>query len=191
MQMNPVDYFCTHETLFIKLSLHLQTVAEKKYCWYFEGDYPVYFVCKTYEDCCGTQCCVRALSVQRIWYFWLLLIIGILCCCSTGYFIRRRVHPYPPPEGPDFNVSFTRHPIIAPGNLFLRTRLAYSAHVVSSAVCMSSLCVGRIASGWLSQLWRLRDCSHLHRLPSADTPRSRDCSVFSPAVLLQPAPSFL
>uniref|UniRef100_A0A671NJM8 WW domain binding protein VOPP1 n=1 Tax=Sinocyclocheilus anshuiensis TaxID=1608454 RepID=A0A671NJM8_9TELE len=49
--------------------------------------------CKTYEDCCGTQCCVRALSVQRIWYFWLLLIIGILCCCSTGYFIHRRVHP--------------------------------------------------------------------------------------------------
>ncbi|XP_059420261.1 vesicular, overexpressed in cancer, prosurvival protein 1-like [Carassius carassius] len=45
----------------------------------------------------------------------LLLIIGILCCCSTRYFIRRHVHPYPPPEGPDFNVSFTRHPIIAPG----------------------------------------------------------------------------
>uniref|UniRef100_A0A8C1YAB6 WW domain binding protein VOPP1 n=1 Tax=Cyprinus carpio TaxID=7962 RepID=A0A8C1YAB6_CYPCA len=108
-------FFHAYETLFIKRSLHLQTVAEKKYCWYFEEDYPVYFVCKTYEDCCGTQCCVRALSGQRIWYFWLLLIIGILCCCSTGYFIRRRVHPYPPPEGPDFNVAFTRQPIISPG----------------------------------------------------------------------------
>uniref|UniRef100_A0A9J8B216 WW domain binding protein VOPP1 n=2 Tax=Cyprinus carpio TaxID=7962 RepID=A0A9J8B216_CYPCA len=95
--------------------LFVETVAEKKYCWYFEEDYPVYFVCKTYEDCCGTQCCVRALSGQRIWYFWLLLIIGILCCCSTGFFIRRRVHPYPPPEGPDFNVAFTRQPITSPG----------------------------------------------------------------------------
>ncbi|XP_050980939.1 vesicular, overexpressed in cancer, prosurvival protein 1 isoform X2 [Labeo rohita] len=83
--------------------LFAETVAEKKYCWYFEGDYPVYFVCKTYEDCCGTQCCVRALSVHRIWYF------------CTGYFIRRRVHPYPPPEGPDFTVAFTRQPIISPG----------------------------------------------------------------------------
>ncbi|KTF93138.1 hypothetical protein cypCar_00015699 [Cyprinus carpio] len=59
--------------------------------------------CKTYEDCCGTQCCVRALSGQRIWYF------------CTGFFIRRRVHPYPPPEGPDFNVAFTRQPITSPG----------------------------------------------------------------------------
>ncbi|XP_052404701.1 vesicular, overexpressed in cancer, prosurvival protein 1 isoform X5 [Carassius gibelio] len=69
--------------------LFVETVAEKKYCWYFEGDYPVYFV--------------------------LLLIIGILCCCSTGYFIRRRVHPYPPPDRPEFNVAFTRQPIISPG----------------------------------------------------------------------------
>ncbi|XP_067309921.1 VOPP1 WW domain binding protein a isoform X2 [Pseudorasbora parva] len=83
--------------------LFAETVAEKKYCWYFEGDYPVYFICKTYEDCCGTQCCVRALSVPKIWYF------------CTGYFIRRRVHPYPPPGEPDYNVAFTRHPIISPG----------------------------------------------------------------------------
>ncbi len=120
----------------------------------------------------------------------LLLIIGILCCCSTGYFIRRRVHPYPPRERPDFNVAFTRQPIISPGNLSLCLCLAYMHYVVSFPVCILSLCVGRIAS-WLSQLWRLRDCSHFHRLPSADPPRSRDCSVFSPAVPLQTAPSFL
>ncbi|KAK7159104.1 hypothetical protein R3I94_005443 [Phoxinus phoxinus] len=95
--------------------LFAETVAEKKDCWYVEGDYPVYFICKTYEDCCGTHCCVRVLSAQRIWFFWLLLIIGILCCCSTGYFIRRRVHPYPPPGEPDFNVAFTRYPIMSPG----------------------------------------------------------------------------
>lgn len=127
--------------------------------------------------------------------FWLvyrlLLIIGILCCCSTGYFIRRRVPPYPPPERPDFNVAFTRQPIISPGNLSLCLRFAYMHYVVSFPVCILSLCVGRIASGWLSQLWRLRDCSHFHHLPSADPPRSRDCSVFSPAVPLQTAPSFL
>uniref|UniRef100_A0A8C1YBV2 WW domain binding protein VOPP1 n=1 Tax=Cyprinus carpio TaxID=7962 RepID=A0A8C1YBV2_CYPCA len=181
-------FFHAYETLFIKRSLHLQTVAEKKYCWYFEEDYPVYFVCKTYEDCCGTQCCVRALSGQRIWYFWLLLIIGILCCCSTGYFIRRRVHPYPPPEGPDFNVAFTRQPIISPGNLALCLRLEY---MQSSRGLICCVCVGRIESGWLSQLWRLRDRSHFHRLPSADPPGTRDCSVFSPAVPLQTAPSFL
>ncbi|XP_077083188.1 WW domain binding protein VOPP1 isoform X2 [Siphateles boraxobius] len=83
--------------------LFAETLAEKKDCWYFEGDYPVYFICKTYEDCCGTQCCVRALSAQSIWFF------------CTGYFIRRRVHPYPPPGEPDFNVAFTRHPIMSPG----------------------------------------------------------------------------
>ncbi|XP_056322465.1 vesicular, overexpressed in cancer, prosurvival protein 1 [Danio aesculapii] len=95
--------------------LFAETVAEKKYCWYFEGDYPVYFICKAYEDCCGTECCVRALAVQRIWYFWLLLIIAILCCCSTGYFIRRRAHPYSPSDRPEFTVAFSRNPIITPG----------------------------------------------------------------------------
>lgn len=124
--------------------------------------------------------------------FWLicrlLLIIGILCCCSTGFFIRRRVHPYPPPEGPDFNVAFTRQPITSPGNLALCLRLEY---MQSSCGLICCVCVGRIASGWLSQLWRLRDRSHFHRLPSADPPGTRDCSVFSPAIPLQTAPSFL
>ncbi|XP_024902621.1 vesicular, overexpressed in cancer, prosurvival protein 1 isoform X1 [Pteropus alecto] len=26
--------------------------------------------CRPYEDCCGSRCCVRALSIQRLWYFW-------------------------------------------------------------------------------------------------------------------------
>lgn len=45
----------------------------------------------------------------------LLLVIAIMCCCGVGYFIRRRVHTYALPDGPDFNVTFTRHPILSPG----------------------------------------------------------------------------
>ncbi|NP_001139881.1 uncharacterized protein LOC100286470 [Salmo salar] len=26
--------------------------------------------CRSYENCCGTRCCVRALSIQKLWYFW-------------------------------------------------------------------------------------------------------------------------
>ncbi|XP_055058239.2 WW domain binding protein VOPP1 isoform X1 [Misgurnus anguillicaudatus] len=99
--------------ILIAMCLIAETVAEKKYCWYFEEGYPVYFVCKTYEDCCDTQCCVRALSIQRIWYFGLLLVIAIAICCGAGYFIRRRVHTFS--DRPDFNVTFTRHPIISTG----------------------------------------------------------------------------
>ncbi|XP_057190462.1 vesicular, overexpressed in cancer, prosurvival protein 1 [Triplophysa rosa] len=101
--------------ILLTVCLIAETVAEKKYCWYFEGGYPVYFICKTYEDCCDTQCCVRVLSIQRTWYFGLLLVIAIVCCCGAGYFIRRRVHTYTLPDGPDFNVTFTRHPILSPG----------------------------------------------------------------------------
>lgn len=45
----------------------------------------------------------------------LLLVIAIVCCCGVGYFIRRRVHTYTLHNGPDFNVTFTRHPILSPG----------------------------------------------------------------------------
>ncbi|KAL0966126.1 hypothetical protein UPYG_G00291220 [Umbra pygmaea] len=91
-----------------------ECTASKKYCWYFEGGYPIYFICRSYEDCCGTRCCVRALSIQRLWYFWLLLMMGVLFCCGAGIFIRRRMPPSPLPED-TFNVSFTRHPMTAPG----------------------------------------------------------------------------
>ncbi|CAB1326292.1 unnamed protein product [Coregonus sp. 'balchen'] len=87
-----------------------ECTASKKYCWYFEGGYPIYFICRSYEDCCGTRCCVRALSIQRLWYFWLLLMMGVLFCCGAGFFIRRRINPSPLPED-TFNVSFTRHPM--------------------------------------------------------------------------------
>ncbi|XP_028822878.1 vesicular, overexpressed in cancer, prosurvival protein 1 [Denticeps clupeoides] len=86
----------------------------KKYCWYFEGGYPIYFICRSYEDCCGTRCCIRALSIQRLWYFWLLLMMGVLFCCGAGFFIRRRMYPSPLSEEPAFNVSFTRQPIGTP-----------------------------------------------------------------------------
>ncbi|KAG7525971.1 vesicular, overexpressed in cancer, prosurvival protein 1 [Solea senegalensis] len=91
-----------------------QCVEAKKYCWYFEGGYPIYFICRSYEDCCGTRCCVRALSIQRLWYFWVLLMMGVLFCCGAGLFIRRRMYPSPLRDEPAFNVSFTRHPVTTP-----------------------------------------------------------------------------
>nr|XP_007979466.1 vesicular, overexpressed in cancer, prosurvival protein 1 isoform X3 [Chlorocebus sabaeus] len=52
------------------LGLLLECTEAKKHCWYFEGLYPTYYICRSYEDCCGSRCCVRALSIQRLWYFW-------------------------------------------------------------------------------------------------------------------------
>ncbi|KAM5203670.1 WW domain binding protein VOPP1 isoform 4-T5 [Hipposideros larvatus] len=66
--------------------------------------------CRPYEDCCGSRCCVRALSVQRLWYFWFLLMMGVLFCCGAGFFIRRRMYPPPLIEEPALNVSYTRQP---------------------------------------------------------------------------------
>ncbi|KAJ8268523.1 hypothetical protein COCON_G00136950 [Conger conger] len=99
----------------LALWIIVECIDAKKYCWYFEGGYPIYFICRSYEDCCGTRCCVRALSVQRLWYFWLLLMVGVLFCCGAGFFIRRRMYPSPLSEEPAFNVSFTRHPGATPG----------------------------------------------------------------------------
>uniref|UniRef100_A0A671REB4 WW domain binding protein VOPP1 n=1 Tax=Sinocyclocheilus anshuiensis TaxID=1608454 RepID=A0A671REB4_9TELE len=90
-------------------------IEAKKYCWYFEGGYPIYFICRSYEDCCGTRCCVRALSIQRLWYFWLLLMMGVFFCCGAGFFIHRRMYPSALSEEPAFNVSFTRQPVSSPG----------------------------------------------------------------------------
>ncbi|XP_050793784.1 vesicular, overexpressed in cancer, prosurvival protein 1 isoform X2 [Gopherus flavomarginatus] len=67
-------------------------------------------ICRSYEDCCGSRCCVRALSIQRLWYFWFLLMMGVLFCCGAGFFIRRRMYPPPLVEEPTFNVSYTRQP---------------------------------------------------------------------------------
>ncbi|XP_067147312.1 WW domain binding protein VOPP1 isoform X1 [Apteryx mantelli] len=67
--------------------------------------------CRSYEDCCGSRCCVRALSIQRLWYFWFLLMMGVLFCCGAGFFIRRRMYPPPLVEEPTFNVSYTRQPV--------------------------------------------------------------------------------
>uniref|UniRef100_A0A3Q3SXJ0 WW domain binding protein VOPP1 n=1 Tax=Mastacembelus armatus TaxID=205130 RepID=A0A3Q3SXJ0_9TELE len=92
------------------------------YCWYFEGGYPIYFICRSYEDCCGTRCCVRALSIQRLWYFWVLLMMGVLFCCGAGFFIRRRMYPSPLRDEPVFNVSFTRHPVTTPGKIQTNTQ---------------------------------------------------------------------
>ncbi|XP_077592284.1 WW domain binding protein VOPP1 isoform X1 [Stigmatopora nigra] len=94
--------------------LFLAVVEAKKYCWYFDGGYPIYFICRSYEDCCGTRCCVRALSIQRLWYFWVLLMMGVLFCCGAGFFIRRRMYPSSLRDEPAFNVSFTRHPVTTP-----------------------------------------------------------------------------
>ncbi|XP_006861979.1 PREDICTED: vesicular, overexpressed in cancer, prosurvival protein 1 [Chrysochloris asiatica] len=100
---------------FLLKSLFLPYLADKgteakKHCWYFEGLYPTYYTCHSYEDCCGSRCCVRALSIQRLWYFWFLLMMGVLFCCGAGFFIRRRMYPPPLIEEPAFNVSYTRQP---------------------------------------------------------------------------------
>ncbi|XP_003275066.1 vesicular, overexpressed in cancer, prosurvival protein 1 isoform X1 [Nomascus leucogenys] len=92
------------------LWLLLECTEAKKHCWYFEGLYPTYYICRSYEDCCGSRCCVRALSIQRLWYFWFLLMMGVLFCCGAGFFIRRRMYPPPLIEEPAFNVSYTRQP---------------------------------------------------------------------------------
>ncbi|KAJ8406945.1 hypothetical protein AAFF_G00292210 [Aldrovandia affinis] len=101
--------------IILTLWIIVECIDAKKYCWYFDGGYPIYFICRSYEDCCGTRCCVRALSVQRLWYFWLLLMMGVLFCCGAGFFIRRRMYPSSLSDEPPFNVSFTRHPGITPG----------------------------------------------------------------------------
>ncbi|XP_077916074.1 WW domain binding protein VOPP1 isoform X3 [Halichoerus grypus] len=90
--------------------MYLLCTEAKKHCWYFEGLYPTYYICRPYEDCCGSRCCVRALSIQRLWYFWFLLMMGVLFCCGAGFFIRRRMYPPPLIEEPAFNVSYTRQP---------------------------------------------------------------------------------
>ncbi|RVE59112.1 hypothetical protein OJAV_G00201380 [Oryzias javanicus] len=91
-----------------------ESVEAKKSCWYLEGRYPMHFICRSYEDCCGTRCCLRALSIQRLWYLWVLLMMGVLFCCGAGFFIRRRMYPSPLRDEPVFNVSFTRHPASTP-----------------------------------------------------------------------------
>uniref|UniRef100_A0A4W6EN94 WW domain binding protein VOPP1 n=1 Tax=Lates calcarifer TaxID=8187 RepID=A0A4W6EN94_LATCA len=73
----------------------LQCVEAKKYCWYFEGGYPIYFICRSYEDCCGTRC-------FTVWAV-VLLMMGVLFCCGAGFFIRRRMYPSPLRDEPAFN----------------------------------------------------------------------------------------
>ncbi|XP_069914527.1 WW domain binding protein VOPP1 isoform X3 [Oryctolagus cuniculus] len=97
-------------TAALLLALLAECSEAKKHCWYFEGLYPTYYICRSYEDCCGSRCCVRALSIQRLWYFWFLLMMGVLFCCGAGFFIRRRMYPPPLIEEPAFNVSYTRQP---------------------------------------------------------------------------------
>ncbi|MGH0136158.1 UNVERIFIED_CONTAM: hypothetical protein FKN15_025584, partial [Acipenser sinensis] len=83
-------------------------------CWQVCVTYERYhycFRCRSFEDCCGTRCCVRALSIERLWYFWLLLMMGVLFCCGAGFFIRRRIYPSHLTDEPSLNVSFTRQPV--------------------------------------------------------------------------------
>ncbi|XP_064275686.1 WW domain binding protein VOPP1 isoform X1 [Passer domesticus] len=99
------------QSLRLSVRVRLKCTDAKKHCWYFEGLYPTYYICRSYEDCCGSRCCVRALSIQRLWYFWFLLMMGVLFCCGAGFFIRRRMYPPPLVEEPTFNVSYTRQPV--------------------------------------------------------------------------------
>lgn len=103
-------------------------------------------LCKVAENQGSSRCGMTSTTIPErdnscdfMGCFWLvlrlLLIIGILCCCSTGYFIRRRVHPYPPPGEPDFNVAFTRYPIMSPGNLSVCPCPANTVHGLIRCVC--------------------------------------------------------
>ncbi|XP_007423494.1 vesicular, overexpressed in cancer, prosurvival protein 1 [Python bivittatus] len=103
--MNPFQ-----QGILLLLFLFLEYSEAKKQCWYFEGVYPTYYICRSYEDCCGSRCCVRTLSIQRLWYFWFLLMMGVLFCCGAGFFIRRRMYPPPLVDETTYNVSFTRPP---------------------------------------------------------------------------------
>ncbi|CAD7687032.1 unnamed protein product [Nyctereutes procyonoides] len=90
------------------LGLLVECTEAKKHCWYFEGLYPTYYICRPYEDCCGSRCCVRALSIQRLWYFWFLLMMGVLFCCgaasSSGGASQQPGLPYyTDPGGPGMN----------------------------------------------------------------------------------------
>ncbi|XP_061821076.1 WW domain binding protein VOPP1 [Nerophis lumbriciformis] len=96
------------------ICIFVQAAEAKKYCWYFEGGYPIYFICRSYEDCCGMRCCVRALSIQRLWYLWVVLMMAVLLCCGVGFFVRRRMYSSSLTDDPVFNVSFTRHPASSP-----------------------------------------------------------------------------
>ncbi|KAL4657132.1 vesicular, overexpressed in cancer, prosurvival protein 1 [Arapaima gigas] len=96
--------------LVLALLALVQCPDAKKYCWYFEGGYPIYFICRSHEDCCGTRCCVRALSIQRLWYFWLLFMMAVFSCCGAGFFLRRRMYLTSLSEEATFNLFFTRQP---------------------------------------------------------------------------------
>uniref|UniRef100_A0A8C8FI80 WW domain binding protein VOPP1 n=1 Tax=Oncorhynchus tshawytscha TaxID=74940 RepID=A0A8C8FI80_ONCTS len=65
----------------------------------------------------------RSLSIQRLWYFWLLLMMGVLFCCGAGFFIRRCMYPSP----------FLKTPLIMqnygdPGGMILTPTFPYSPH---------------------------------------------------------------
>ncbi|XP_032078397.1 vesicular, overexpressed in cancer, prosurvival protein 1-like [Thamnophis elegans] len=50
----------------------------------------------------------RSLSIQRLWCFWFLLMMGVLFCCGAGFFIRRRM--YLPPLVGETTYNITRPP---------------------------------------------------------------------------------
>nr|XP_020021529.1 vesicular, overexpressed in cancer, prosurvival protein 1 isoform X1 [Castor canadensis] len=100
---------------------------------YSVADWDMNGTCRSYEDCCGSRCCVRALSIQRLWYFWFLLMMGVLFCCGAGFFIRRRMYPPPLIEEPAFNVSYTRQPPNPTPGQPAPVPVSPPCHVVSSA----------------------------------------------------------
>ncbi|KAM9231974.1 WW domain binding protein VOPP1 isoform 2-T2 [Leptosomus discolor] len=114
------------------LSLLWECTEAKKHCWYFEGLYPTYYICRSYEDCCGSRCCVRALSIQRLWYFWVTTTWSAVlhrsrwtCGESHGYgFPRPAQFPTRKPglPTPTFLLQHTTSPLRAGGEvLHVRT----------------------------------------------------------------------
>ncbi|XP_069768823.1 WW domain binding protein VOPP1 isoform X2 [Narcine bancroftii] len=71
--------------------LLLESTAAKKYCWYVDAGYPTYFICRAYEDCCGTRCCMRTFSIQRLWYFWTLQATDFYPSTMAGWFFWQKM----------------------------------------------------------------------------------------------------
>ncbi|XP_063461782.1 WW domain binding protein VOPP1 isoform X7 [Pan paniscus] len=145
--------------------------------------------CRSYEDCCGSRCCVRALSIQRLWYFWFLLMMGVLFCCGAGFFIRRRMYPPPLIEEPAFNVSYTRQPP-NPGPALLHVH-----YITSKKKCQKNLKAGWNSQGHPSQVHPVRIISLLHtQLAGTETTPLRTWCCpqqLQPALLLTPTPQRL
>ncbi|XP_019635068.1 PREDICTED: vesicular, overexpressed in cancer, prosurvival protein 1-like [Branchiostoma belcheri] len=65
-----------------------------RYCYAdYNNGQGQYFNCHQGEYCCGTKCCINtAGAFYSLWYFWLIVLMGIILCSSGGFWYRRRYY---------------------------------------------------------------------------------------------------